>query len=124
MKSNTNNIPGLFFENLNRNNSKIRADRAIAISEDAELTYRRSIEDLEANMKRCVRERESMLDLSPADANSLILALDFNGAEFVKRDVELGLKIRDLEIRLQIAKSRYATLFQAEETRPELTDEA
>lgn len=107
----SNEMPGSFYANLNRNNSKIRGDRAIAITEDAQLLFKRELEDMEMKLKRLVRERDNMLDLSPTSADSLILATDFNAEEFVKKDIELGVQIRNLEIKLGIARERYALLF-------------
>jgi len=107
----TEKIGGSFYANLNRNNSKIRGDRAIAITEDAQLLYKRELEDMEMKLKRLTRERESMLDLSPTSADSLILASDFNAEDFVKKDIKLGVDIRNLEITIGIARDRYTLLF-------------
>ena len=52
-----------------------------------------------------------MLDLSPTTADSLVLASDFDSKAFVAKDIELGVKIRNLEIKLEIASNRYADLF-------------
>jgi len=57
------------------------------------------------------REQENMLDLSPKDANSLILASDFDSNSYTKKDIEIGVKIRNAEITLEIAKNRYEYLF-------------
>lgn len=103
---------GAFVDSLRRNNKKIREDRAIAISEDAEMIYKRSIEDMELKIKKLKRERESMLDLSPTDANSLVLASDFDATSFVSKDIEIGIEIRNLEIKLEIARDRFKHLFQ------------
>ena len=102
---------GAFIDSLKRNNKQIRDDRALAIHEDTELIFKRTIEDLEVNIKRMKRERENMLDLSPTDARSLVLASDFNSQEYVSKDVELGVKIRNEEIKLEIATQRYNYLF-------------
>lgn len=102
---------GKFFELLRRNNSKIREDRALAISEDAEVRFRRTVEDIEADLKTTRRDRDSMLDLSPTHADSLVLASDFNSQSFVDKDLNLGVAIRQLEIKLEIARERYAELF-------------
>lgn len=102
---------GAFFESLRRNNSKIRADRAATISEDAQLEYKRRVEDLVMEIKRMRRDQENMLDLSPTEATSLKLASDFSSTEFVTKDIELGVRIRNSEIRLEIAKNRYKLLF-------------
>jgi hypothetical protein len=102
---------GAFADSLKRNNKRIREDRATAISEDAEMIYKREIEDLEMKIKRLSREREGLLDLSPSDANSLVLASDFDAKSFVDKDLKIGVEIRNLEILLEIARKRYKYLF-------------
>lgn len=102
---------GAFLSSLKRNNKQIRDDRAQAIGEDTELAYKRKVEDLALSIKKMKRDQENMLDLSPTDANSLILASDFDTEEYVKRDLELGIKIRNAEIALEIAKKQFTFLF-------------
>ncbi len=102
---------GAFFNSLKRNNRQIRDDRATAIAEDTQLVYKRKIEDLELSIKKMKREQENMLDLSPTTTQSLILASDFNSAEYVEKDIDLGIKIRNTEITLEIARKRYHYLF-------------
>jgi hypothetical protein len=104
-------ITGAFISSLKRNNKQIREDRATAIAEDTELVYKRTIEDIELSIKKMKRDKENMLDLSPENAQSLILASDFNSTEYVKKDINLGIKIREAEIELDIAKKRYEYLF-------------
>ena len=105
---------GVFFSTLSRNNRKIRQDRAVAIAEDAEIQYKRRIEDMERKIKQLRRDRENMLDLSPTNAQSLILASDFKSDAFIDKDIEIGVKIRNLQIQIDIAKSRYEYLFGEE----------
>lgn len=105
----TNN--GAFFDSLKRNNTKIRNDRAEAIAEDTQLAYKRKIEDLTLDIKKMKREQENMLDLSPDHADSLILASDFDGSQFTQKDIDLGVKIRNMEIKLEISTKRYTYLF-------------
>ena len=102
---------GAFLDSLKRNNKQIREDRAEAIGEDAQLVYKREVEDLELSIKQMRREQENMLDLSPSHAQSLVLASDFNSKEYVAKDLELGVRIRNAEIKLEIAQKRYAYLF-------------
>jgi hypothetical protein len=102
---------GAFRDSLVRSNRKIRADRADAIVEDAETIFRRTIEDLRLNIKRMKRERENMLDLSPETSMSLVLASDFDAKEYVSKELELGVSIRNDEIKLEIAEARYLYLF-------------
>ena len=54
-----------------------------------------------------------MLDLSPTSADSLILASDFDSNDYVSKDIELGVKIRNTEIKLDIAKKRFEFLFSS-----------
>ena len=75
------------------------------------MVYKRQIEDLELSVKKMRREQENMLDLSPTNSMSLIVASDFDSTAYVDKDIELGVKIRNTEIKLEIAKKRYAYLF-------------
>lgn len=102
---------GQFIDMLKRNNSKIREDRATAIVEDAEMIYKRTIEDMELQMKRLTRKRDEQLDLSPSTADSLTLTKDFDPTKFVNTDIDLGVEIRTIEIKLEIANKRYKELF-------------
>lgn len=102
---------GAFVGSLKRNNKQIRGDRAEAIAEDAQLRYKRQIEDLEVGIKRLRRQQENMLDLSPDNAMSLMVAKDFDSKSYVDLDVDLGVQIRNEEIKLEISRERYAYLF-------------
>jgi len=105
-------MKGIFIGSLVRNNKKIREDRAIAIAEQAQMIYKREVEDIEMKIKQIKRERDNMLDMSPTDAQSLVLATDFDAKSFVAKDMELGITLRNLEIKLEIARSRYKSLFE------------
>lgn len=107
-------IGGAFMESLKRSNKQIRDDRAAAIGENAEITYRREIEDMRMDIKRLKRKRENKLDMSPTNADSLILGEDFDAPRFVKEDVVIGVELRNLEIKLGIAEERYQYLFGGE----------
>lgn len=102
---------GAFVGSLKRNCKQIKDDRALAITEDTQMIYKRKIEDLEVSIKRMRREQENMLDLSPANTTSLVLASDFDSPAYTEKDIDLGVKIRNAEITLEIAKNRYAYLF-------------
>jgi len=108
-------IKGAFFESLIRTAPKIRRDRALSIQESAQMVYKRQIEDTEIEIKQLKRDRENMLDMSPDNITSLKVASDFNGREFVDKDVEIGIRLRNLEIKLEISKNRYVHLFGGNE---------
>ncbi|MCQ9634390.1 hypothetical protein MP477_05400 [Chryseobacterium sp. WG23] len=99
-----------FIESLQRNNDQIREDRARTIGEDSELIYRRKVEDIELKIKRLEREQEGLIDISPLDRNSLTFA-DFNTEDFVQKDIELSLTIRNLNIQLEVSEKRFEYLF-------------
>lgn len=105
---------GLFDQTLRRSNKQIRDDRAQSISEDAQLTYERQIQDMEMNWKKLGRKRNNMLDLSPTNADSLMLGEDFDSKGFCDKDVSIGVEMRNLEIKLSIAYGRYKQLFGKE----------
>ncbi|UII28321.1 hypothetical protein LVD15_07800 [Fulvivirga maritima] len=105
---------GAFFGSLKRNNDKILDDRAKSIVEDAQLMYKRKVEDLSLLLKRLKRDQDNMLDMSPTDANSLVLASDFDAQQYVDKDLEMAVKIRNLEIKLKVATKRYEYLFGEE----------
>lgn len=102
---------GSFYSSLKRNNKQIRDDRATAIAEDTALGYKRMVEDIELSIKKMKREQENMLDLSPTNAQSLVLASDFDSKSFIEKDIELGIRIRNAEIKLEIALKRFKYLF-------------
>lgn len=104
-------VEGAFVASLKRNNTKIKQDRAQSISEIAQMTYRRDIEDLEMKIKNMKRDQDNMLDLSPENVTTLIVASDFDAKEFTRKDIDLGVNIRNAEITLEIAKKRYVYLF-------------
>lgn len=116
MENGLDQLKGAFVASLKRNNKQIRQDRALAIAEDAELIYKREIEDLQKEIKTVRREQESMLDLSPTDAKSLTLASDFNAKNWVSKHLELGIKLRNLEIKIEVAQKQYAYLFEGDNT--------
>ena len=109
----TQQTPGAFVASLKRNNQKIRDDRANSIAEDTQLMYKRQIEDLQVTIKRLKRDQENMLDLSPTSADSLVLASDFDSNAYVQKDIKLGVELRNLEIKLEVATKRYTYLFGA-----------
>lgn len=106
-------MKGAFVESLTRGSKKIKADRALVIAESAQLVYKRSIEDMQMDIKTTQRERDNMLDLSPTTSDSLELAKNFDAIDFVKKDQTFGLKIRELKIRLEEAQGRYNVLFES-----------
>jgi hypothetical protein len=109
-----NELGGAFVASLRRNNKAIRSDRALTIAEDAEMAYKRELEDSVARIKRLKRDQANMLDLSPNDTVSLKVASDFDGKIFVTKDIEISVSIKQEELRLEEAIKRYNLLFGKE----------
>ena len=104
-------LDGAFLNSLKRSNEQIREDRAVSIAEAAEMNYRRRIEDMQMELKRLRRKRDNKLDMSPTNADSLILGEDFDAPRFTEEDIDIGVQIRNIEIKLDIANKRYNKLF-------------
>lgn len=102
---------GAFVDSLKRTATQIRADRAESLAEDAEVAFRRRIEDMKTELKRLQRNRRNSLDLSPTDINSLVAGKDFDGEAFAEADIKAGVTIRNLKMKIEIAEERYAYLF-------------
>lgn len=102
---------GAFGASLKRNNKQIREDRANAIVEDAEVSYRRVLEDDCQKYRRLKVDRENMLDMSPENSTSLKLASDFDAQSWSAKDVEISVNMRALAIKINVAAERYETLF-------------
>lgn len=107
------NKNGVFKSDLMRTFKQLKESRAESVSEDVEIIYKRQIEDLCHQIRNYDRDRENLiLDLSPSSAfNGNVVPSDFKPADFLSKDVEIGLNKRDAIIRLEIVIERYEYLF-------------
>jgi hypothetical protein len=103
----TETVSGFVHQSLQRNNKQIRSDRAASLAEDLEIGAKRQCEDLGRELRKLKRKRESMYDFSPSNSQSLVLAAEVDGEEVAEKDMVLSLKIRDLQIKFDIACERY-----------------
>lgn len=104
-------LKGRFGSSLTRTNAEIRKERATSISMSAETIYRRKVEDLLMKRDNLILEQENLLDMSPTNATSLMVANDFNGEKFYERDRNITLELRDLNIEINALSERYSYLF-------------
>lgn len=107
------NKNGVFKSDLMRTFKQLKESRAESVSEDVEIIYKRQIEDLCHQIRNYDRDRENLiLDLSPSSAFSgNVVPSDFKPADFLSKDVEIGLNKRDAIIKLGIVIERYEYLF-------------
>ena len=102
---------GMFGFNLKRNAKQIREDRADAIIKKAEKKYRREIEDMLDEVESLETEQLGLIDLSPNKATDLMIANDFDDDAYVKKDIQIGMKKREILIEIDIAKEQYVKRF-------------
>jgi hypothetical protein len=104
-------VKGALLDSLNRSRKQITNARAQSIGEDAELVYRRRVEDLNIRKKQLERARDNRLDMSPDNAMSLSVAKNFNADEFAESDLKDSVELRTIDIKLDVAQERYEFLF-------------
>lgn len=104
---------GVFKADLMRNFKQLKESRAESVAEDVEIIYKRQIEDLCHQIRNYDRDRENLiLDLSPSSAFAgNVVPSDFKAADFLNKDIEIGLNKRDAIIKLEIVIERYQYLF-------------
>lgn len=107
------NKHGVFKADLMKTFKQLKENRAESVAEDVEIIYKRQIEDLCHQIRNYDRDRENLiLDLSPSSAFSgNVVPSDFKPADFLAKDVEIGLNKRDAVIKLEIVIERYQYLF-------------
>lgn len=105
---------GEVYVSLSRSNAQIRKERGDDIAEALEIRFKRSVEDLEMDIRRKERERKNMYDFSPNSTTSLVLAKNVDAKEIQEKDDQLSYEIRDLGIKLRIKKDRFLQLFGKE----------
>lgn len=107
------NKHGVFKADLMKTFKQLKESRAESVAEDVEIIYKRQIEDLCHQIRNYDRDRENLiLDLSPSSAFSgNVVPSDFKPADFLAKDVEIGLNKRDAVIKLEIVIERYQYLF-------------
>lgn len=101
---------GTLWVSLSRNIKQIKEGRALSILEDAELAYKRKIEDMAQTLKRLNRNVEASLDMSPENVTTLKM-VDFDPEVFVEADAKAAYEIRNITIQLNECKKRYNNLF-------------
>jgi malate synthase len=95
----------LFESNLQLTHTKIKAQRAQLITEDARDAASELIRTLEKEKRNLSKKRMSLEDLSPTSTRSLKVGSDdFNGEKWFEELYEIELKITEVNIKLKLAK--------------------
>lgn len=85
--------------------------RATVASEDAESIYKREIQNLAHLIRKLKQEKEDMADLPLTDKQASEITYAIASGTYVSKEIEMGVKIRDLEKKLESAKKRFQFLF-------------
>lgn len=109
--NNSEKLDGAIYQSLSRSNKQIKAERGDAIAEDLEMTFKREVEDIERLIKRKNREKINMIDFSPTNTQSLVMAKDLDADSVKEKILALGLETRNLNIKLENAKDEYEFMF-------------
>jgi hypothetical protein len=103
---------------MTRNNKELRDGRALDILEGLELQYKRAIENMEMELKVKRRSRDQNFDIAPTKSFDLTMNVE-DAATFVDKDIKLGVDIRQLELKLEVAKKQYEEMFEEETDAPD-----
>jgi len=112
----------LFIDKLKRSYKQLKDDRAEAVVEELETSWKRRVEDLCHEIKKIDRDRNNLIDdLSPdVSFKTNVVPSDFDGNKFMEKDIELGIKRRNTIIKLEVTLSRYEDMFGAYPNKAEI----
>jgi hypothetical protein len=105
---------GILGPTLKQTYKQIKDSRIEAMLEDAELKYRRDIEDECAKVRQCDRDMEdAILDILPSNAGQGISPSQFDADKLMTTRINTLFIKREQSIKLGIMLSDYETLFGA-----------
>ena len=102
---------GLFYETLNRSNAQILRDRSEDIIIDTQQDYNTAFNILERDLRNAKAERKAHMDLSPVSKDMLTFTNNFKSQEWVQKDIDLSMKIMNLEMKLEVLRKRIEELY-------------
>lgn len=103
---------GILGPTLKQTYKQIKESRIEAMLEDAELKYRRDIEDVCAKVRQCDRDMEdAILDMLPTNAGQGINPSAFDAVKLKDTRVNTLIIRRENAIKLGILVNDYETLF-------------
>ena len=73
--------------------------------------YRREIQELARLIQYLKKQQEDLAGMALTEAEASEIADAIDSGAYVSKEIEIGVKIRDLEKKLELAKKRYQFLF-------------
>lgn len=94
-----------FINNLTQSSNEIRAERATFIAQDAKDAATTNLQNESKILRDLERERMKLSDMNRDSELSLQVTRDnFNAVEWVRQMQELGVKILNQKVRVQVAQ--------------------
>jgi hypothetical protein len=75
--------------------------------------YKREIHNLARLIQYLKKQKEDLARMTPTEAETSEITDAIDSGAYVSKEIEIGVKIRDLEKKLELAKKRYQFLFGA-----------
>ena len=101
---------GALYLSLERGNKQIREERGNDLVEVLKVAYERKAQDHEMEINSLRRKQRSMFDFGGTSTTSLVVK-DVDSLEIMTADLDIELKIHNLEVKLSHVKKRLAHLF-------------
>jgi predicted RNase H-like nuclease (RuvC/YqgF family) len=93
------------------NEKPTRRERTTTASKAAKSVYKREMQNIARLIRQLKREQENMADRPLTDTQTSEIADAIDSGAYVSKEIEIGVKIRDLEKKLESAKKRFQFLF-------------
>jgi len=94
---------------LSKSQDEINKDRIESIYESSKMSYKRRIEDKEAQIKNQKIDRDALLDFS--DKGDIIRSSRYDCDRLTNDDASISCSIKSNELILKVLKERYKVLF-------------
>jgi hypothetical protein len=80
---------------------------------EPQLIYKRAIQKL-ARLIQCLKkQQEDLAGMTPTEAETSEITGAIDSGAYISKEIEIGVKIRDLEKKLESARKKYQFLFGA-----------
>ena len=79
--------------------------------QEPRLIYKREIQNLARLIQNLKKQKEDLARMTPTEAKTYEITDAIDSGAYVSKEIEIGVKIRDLEKKLKSAKKRYQFLF-------------
>jgi hypothetical protein len=87
------------------------SEKATSASSDAKSVYRREIQNLDRLIRQLKTEQEYIAGLPVTDKETSEITDAIDSGTYVSKEIEIGVKIKNLEKKVESAKKRYQFLY-------------